>query len=155
MKQPCAIVLALVLSASQAFAQNFEAAVIARLQAEGYVQITTTTTILGRVRIVALGSNGQREIVLNPRTGETLRDVWLVTDPSAAPQSSGATRPLADGVRSDSDDDDSADDRDDDSDEDQNSGSNGGSDDRGGNDDDDSKEDDDDDDDNDKDNDDD
>ena len=48
----------------------------AQLQAQGYRRITVTTTMLGRSHILAHGRGGVREIILNPRTGEILRDTW-------------------------------------------------------------------------------
>jgi hypothetical protein len=47
------------------------------LRRAGFAEVTVTATLLGRMRIVAEGGDGVREIVLNPRTGEVLRDLWL------------------------------------------------------------------------------
>lgn len=47
----------------------------------------TERTWLGRVRISANGDLGQREIILNPRTGEVLRDIIIMSDGSAVPTS--------------------------------------------------------------------
>ena len=69
--------------------------VIADLQAQGYGEIEITRTFLGRLRIVAEGPLGEREIVLNPRTGVILRDTFyredddddedvIVSDPATA-----------------------------------------------------------------------
>ena len=33
--------------------------------------------MLGRVKISAILNGGRREIILNPRTGEVLRDIWF------------------------------------------------------------------------------
>jgi hypothetical protein len=49
--------------------------IIERLTEEGYERIDVTRTLLGRVRIVAFKGRLQRELVLNPRTGEILRDI--------------------------------------------------------------------------------
>lgn len=54
--------------------------VVLQLAKQGYQAITVTTTWLGRVRIVATRDGGMREIVLNPRTGEILRDLWTSVD---------------------------------------------------------------------------
>jgi len=43
----------------------------------GFDDITTSRSLLGRVQIEATGDIGVRELVVNPRTGEILRDVWL------------------------------------------------------------------------------
>ncbi|WP_143093120.1 hypothetical protein [Celeribacter neptunius] len=61
---------------------------IARLQAQGYSEITTSRTWLGRVRIVAQRQRAMREIILDPRNGAILRDYIAETteirrDPSA------------------------------------------------------------------------
>lgn len=98
-----------------------------RLKSEGYTEISVSRTLLGRVRIVARRGRSLREIVLNPKTGEILRDVWLEGDDGE------------DGGRGGHDDDDHDDDDDDDDDD--NSGHGGG----GGDHDDDDDDDDDDD----------
>lgn len=56
--------------------------VVAQLTLQGYQDITMTRTWLGRVRILAFRDGGTREIVLNPRTGEILRDLWTAMDGS-------------------------------------------------------------------------
>lgn len=43
----------------------------------GFDEIATSRSLLGRVQIRATGAIGTRELVVNPRTGEILRDVWL------------------------------------------------------------------------------
>ncbi len=60
-----------------AFARDFASEVEARLATEGYEIESVARTLLGRVRILARSTDGEREIILNPRTGEILRDVWL------------------------------------------------------------------------------
>lgn len=50
--------------------------IVADLTRLGFTRIETGRTFLGRTRIVATGPDGQREIVVHPRTGEVLRDVW-------------------------------------------------------------------------------
>lgn len=56
--------------------------IVAQLAKQGYQDITVTKTWLGRVRIVATRDGGTREIVMNPRTGEILRDLWTGADGS-------------------------------------------------------------------------
>ena len=68
-----------------AFARSFSDEVISQLVSQGYSNIVTETTWLGRVRILADISGGRREIILNPRTGEILRDLWTAADGSAGP----------------------------------------------------------------------
>ncbi len=55
---------------------NFQDDLVEWLQGQGYSEISVTRTLLGRTRIVATGSDGTRELILNPRTGEVLRDIW-------------------------------------------------------------------------------
>lgn len=62
-------------SAPEARAQaQVSQAFIERLRAEGYESISIGRTLLGRIRIVARDATRQREIVVNPATGELLRD---------------------------------------------------------------------------------
>ncbi len=68
------------ISASVAVAASYEDAVIAHLRAQGYNKIVVETTLLGRVKISAVLKGGRREIILNPRTGEVLRDLWIGPD---------------------------------------------------------------------------
>ena len=58
-------------------AAPYEDTVIAQLKSQGYHGITVERTLLGRVKIMGLIETGRREIILNPRTGEILRDLWL------------------------------------------------------------------------------
>lgn len=78
--------LALCLMAVPALAQSYEASIIAQLRKQGYVEITQTKTLLGRIKILARQNGGWREIVINPRTGEVLRDVWTVGGKAASPR---------------------------------------------------------------------
>ena len=48
--------------------------IVSQLRAQGFTSVDVSTTLLGRVRILAEGAASRREIVLNPRTGEILRD---------------------------------------------------------------------------------
>ena len=68
--------LASALPAVAAFSDD----VVVQLAQQGYQNITVSTTWLGRVRILAVRDGGTREIVLNPRTGEILRDLWTAAD---------------------------------------------------------------------------
>jgi len=45
-----------------------------QLRGQGYGEIVVTRTLLGRYRIVASTPNTEREIIVNPGTGEILRD---------------------------------------------------------------------------------
>ena len=52
----------------------FAAKVASQLKELGYSTVEVSRTFLGRIRVEATGSAGEREIVFNPRTGEILRD---------------------------------------------------------------------------------
>lgn len=58
--------------------------IVSELAAEGYARIEVRRTLLGRVRIAARGNGYEREIILNPRTGEILRDFWDKEDGDVA-----------------------------------------------------------------------
>ena len=73
-------VLGAVGTASAAAAGAFEDSVVAQLRGQGYRHIQVARTMLGRVRIVGARHGATREIILNPRTGEILRDVMLGDD---------------------------------------------------------------------------
>lgn len=59
-----------------ALAQDRTEDVLRTLRQQGYDEISVGRTWLGRTRITAEGRPGRREIVLNPNTGEILRDFW-------------------------------------------------------------------------------
>lgn len=60
-----------------ALARDFVAEIVAQLGAAGYEIDRISRTWLGRVRIRAHNARGEREIVINPVTGEILRDLWV------------------------------------------------------------------------------
>ncbi|WP_165937708.1 hypothetical protein [Antarcticimicrobium sediminis] len=71
------IVLALAVVLASAGIVRAEAvtdAITRQLRQQGYTQITVTRTFLGRARIVATSPDQDREIIVNPRTNEILRD---------------------------------------------------------------------------------
>ena len=115
------------------------ARIVAELREEGYAEIRVSRTLLGRMRFVAVTSDRQREIVVNPATGLILRD-YIRFVRSRDGGSSGSSSGGSSGTGGGDDDDDHDDDEsgDDDSDDDD-------SDDDDSNDDDDSDDDDDDD----------
>lgn len=131
-----AVLLACLVAGRPLLAAGYADAVVAQLQKQGYDRIKTEETWLGRVRIVAEREGGSREIILNPRTGEILRDLWLLTNGQAGrslligtgedddSDSSGSGKGGSDDDGSD-DDDDSDDDRDDDRSDNSGSGSSG------------------------------
>lgn len=75
-----ALILALMggqaLTAMPARAATFVDQVVSQLRAQGFDEIEVERTLLGRARIAASRQDGSREIVLNPQTGEILRDLW-------------------------------------------------------------------------------
>jgi hypothetical protein len=121
------------LTGGMAHAQDYAGDIITRLRGQGFTIVSSRRTLLGRVSIIAESSRGRREIIVNPRTGEILRDLWIA-------KGSGSTRPaILDGDNSghggggggddgedDEDDDDSGDDDEDDEDDEDNSGSGSG-----------------------------
>lgn len=127
----------LMLGAGAAMAEAPVDAVIRQLESFGYRNVRVSRTLLGRMRVTGRRGQSSREIVLDPRTGEILRD--LVREGGG-----GRTPELRDdrgtSFSDDGDDDRDNDDRDDDrdnsgsgnsndDDDDDNSGSGGGSDD--------------------------
>ena len=59
----------------------------------GYDNISVESTWLRRTRIFAISDDAQREIILNPNTGEILRDLWI---PLGKASSSGKSGDLLD-----------------------------------------------------------
>ena len=64
----------LIASGASVSAEDLDAALTRQLKAQGYGGIEVSYTLLGRLRIDAHKGSTRREIVLNPATGETLRD---------------------------------------------------------------------------------
>lgn len=87
--------------AGVAAAAGIEDHVISQLTQDGYFNITVEKTWLGRVRIVAQTADGMREIILNPVTGEILRDLWTASDGGSASGTTlikdGSTKPPTSG----------------------------------------------------------
>jgi hypothetical protein len=119
----------MILAGSAAFAATYADNVIGQLTKQGFHDIAVETTWLGRVRIVASRGGGQREIILNPRTGEILRDTYLAAG-------DGTATPILDDIAENSGDkgDDSGSGSDDGGDHSGSGGSDGGGDDHGGDD---------------------
>lgn len=70
--------VAAVSGAGPGLAQGYADTLLAELRREGYRDIVVSRTLLGRLRVQAARNGRLREIVLNPNTGEILRDLWLV-----------------------------------------------------------------------------
>ena len=71
------LIIAASLAGTLASASAFADEIMRQLQGDGYSDIIIETTWLGRVRITAVADGGAREIILNPSTGEILRDLWI------------------------------------------------------------------------------
>lgn len=65
------------LSAVPVLAESYADQVVRQLRAQGYRNIETSRTLLGRARILATRKGMRREIVLDPRSGEVLRDLLV------------------------------------------------------------------------------
>lgn len=128
--------------AAPALAGPVEDSIVRQLRDQGFGQIEIERTFLGRVRIVARSEKLEREIVVDPRTGEILRDYWVehgknrpvvLFDPAGSDER-GKTGDIGvnDDDGDDSGDDDDSDD--DDSDDDDGDDDDGDDDDEGGDD---------------------
>lgn len=74
------VLVALIGLATPSLARTIEQQILEKLAAQGYVILEQGYTFLGRLRIVAENDRFRREIVVNPGTGEILRD-YAVTLP--------------------------------------------------------------------------
>lgn len=72
----CGLAAGIVL-ASPALAADVVKSIIRQLRKLGFSEIAQERTLLGRVRITAARQDGRREIIVNPKTGELLRDLWI------------------------------------------------------------------------------
>lgn len=68
------------MGAAPAMADVFSERIVQQLEQQGFKSISTERTWLGRTRITAEGNAGQREIIVNPNTGEILRDLLLTAN---------------------------------------------------------------------------
>lgn len=89
------LIAVLILTAMPVAADGLSDSVLSQLRQQGYNEIEMSRTWLGRTRIVARRDSERREIIINPRTGEILRDFWTDEDESEAqilsvPSSRGA-----------------------------------------------------------------
>ena len=67
-------------------AETVAETVTRQLQAQGYTSVDSSYTWLGRLRIFARQGDLRREIVINPNTGEILRDLEQVVPRYASDQ---------------------------------------------------------------------
>ena len=79
-KTRTAVVLAVALWAAPANASEYADRIILWLQEQGFTHFAIQRTWLGRIRIEAEADGIDREIILNARTGEILRDYWEIED---------------------------------------------------------------------------
>jgi len=108
--------------------------IIAWLRDQGFTEFEVEKTWLGRTKIEAHADGLEREIIINTRTGEILRDYWDIEDAQKAQEFLSFVNPLAtvrdssgsgkralfeyhDDDDDDHDEDDEGDDRDDDKDD--------------------------------------
>lgn len=103
----CGLAAAATAAATPALAKDYVGTIIRQLRDQGFRDIVEARTLLGRVRIAAVRPDGLREIIVNPLTGEILRDLWL-------PVAGGSGERSIIGADHDDDDDDKDDDEDDD-----------------------------------------
>lgn len=64
-------------AAGMAEARDRSDDIVRELKRKGYRITEVGRTFLGRVRILATRDGGRREIIVNPVTGEILRDLWI------------------------------------------------------------------------------
>lgn len=64
------------LALSPVAAGPVEDSIVRQLRSQGFSEVEVRRTLLGRARIVAQSDTLYREIVVNPVTGEILRDFW-------------------------------------------------------------------------------
>ena len=74
MPRPLMIACLLCALAAPLGAETVADTVTRQLQAQGYTRVDSAYTWLGRLRILARQGDLRREIVINPNTGEILRD---------------------------------------------------------------------------------
>ena len=67
---------ALLGTAAQAGSDTIQDEILRQLTAQGFTHIQVSRTLLGRLRFVATSARHRREIIVNARTGEILRDYW-------------------------------------------------------------------------------
>lgn len=59
------------------FAQSVGDQIARQLRRRGYSDVTVSRTLLGRIRVVGTRGTKRREIVVNPSSGEILRDLVI------------------------------------------------------------------------------
>lgn len=72
-----ALVLGGLMAALPASAKGVADEIARQMSRQGFRNISIEETWLGRTRITGTRNGGSREIIMNPKTGEILRDLWL------------------------------------------------------------------------------
>ena len=80
------VLMAVVAVAAPAGAQTVEDSIIRQLRAQGFTEFDVSRSWLGRIVIQAENETLEREIVVNPQTGEILRDYWRERGDRSAPR---------------------------------------------------------------------
>lgn len=80
----------LIALAQPAAADSLQDWLVDQFKAQGYQNIAVSRTFLGRLRVVGHLGDMHREVVVNPRTGEVLRDVSM---PDTQAHSGDTARP--------------------------------------------------------------
>jgi hypothetical protein len=83
------------LLATPALAEDVIYRVLAWLRDQGFTEFEVERTWLGRTKIEAEADGVEREIIINPRTGEILRDYWEIDDAEKAEAFLAFINPLA------------------------------------------------------------
>ncbi len=78
-----ALAAALALAGTIGMAQGIEESILTQLRQQGFSEFVVSRTLLGRLHILAFSADYRRELVLNPNTGEILRDYLTALDGSA------------------------------------------------------------------------
>lgn len=74
------LILTVSVWASTAFAAEHVDRIIDWLRGQGFTQFEVERTWLGRTKIEAHADGLERELIINTRTGEILRDYWEIED---------------------------------------------------------------------------
>ena len=75
-----ALVLGGLMAASPVFAGGLADKIAQKMTQLGFSGVRVEETFLGRARITGTRAGVSREIIVNPNTGEILRDLWLNSD---------------------------------------------------------------------------
>lgn len=94
--------------------RDFVEEIVRELKDQGYRKIQVSRTMLGRMRITAENERGSREIIVNPATGEILRDLRTsgATEDILGGENGNSGKGKGDVDDDDDDDDDGGDDKD-------------------------------------------